>query len=101
MNSKFIFNKSIRKMDIAEFERNISKTPVENKQKILDYLKRFPESAFTSEPVKDKYTNKVVYDANNARSDGEYTWYENEIYHFEKYNLKLNDDFIEYVLKRS
>ena len=43
-------------------------------------------------------TKEQFYKANNAHSDGVYQWYEDEIYHFEKYNLKLNDDFIQHVL---
>ena len=48
----------------------------------------------------DKIKNNVVNDSDNAFYDGEYTWYTPEIYYFEKYNLKLNDDFIEYVLSK-
>lgn len=87
-------------MSISEFQKNVSTKPYESKKVILEYLKRFPECAFTSEPVRDKYTNEIVYGADNARSDGEYTWYEDEIYHFEKYDLKLNDDFINHVLSQ-
>lgn len=101
MKPKRIFNFTIRKMDNDEFIKNISKNEILNKETVLNYLKQSPEYAFTSEPVKDYYTGEIVYDANNARSDGEYIWYESEIYHFEKYNLKLNDDFIEHVLKHS
>ena len=98
---KYITEFNIDDMSKDDFDLHISSKPVLYKNDILKYLRSFSECAFISEPVRDKYTNQIVYDADNARSDGEYTWYESEIYHFEKYNLKLNDDFIEHVLKRS
>ena len=63
-------------------------------------MKSFSPSLFTSAPVIDVFTDEEVTTADNGYSDGEYTWYESEIYHFDKYNLKLNDDFIEYVLNK-
>jgi len=33
-------------------------------------------------------------------NDGEYCWTSEEIYHFEKYDLKLNDDVIRYILSK-
>lgn len=100
MTIKRIFSKSIRKLNKSEFSDFVTDFDISYKQEILLYLKRFPVFAFTSLPVNDIYTNQEVLSANNAHSDGEYTWYESEIYHFEKYNLKLNDDFIEYVLDK-
>lgn len=97
---KFLTKYPVQKMSKKEFENYTFSYATEVKDKIVKYLKKFSECAFTSEPVKDKYTGEIVYDADNARSDGEYTWYESEIYHFEKYNLKLDDEFIDYVLNQ-
>lgn len=103
MQKKFLYvrDKAVRKLSTDEFEDCITEYPEEIKKKVLVYFKAFPACAFTSEPVRDKYSGEIVYDADNGRSDGTYMWYESEIYHFEKYNIKLNDDFIEYVLNRS
>ena len=101
MAKKYIFDKSIKALKRDELLKLTGKHSIANKNIILSYMKKFPECAFTSAPVKDAFTGDTVYDANNARTDGVYQWYESEIYHFEKYNLKLNDDFIEYVLSRS
>ena len=98
---KYITEADIDDVSKNNFKSYLSEKPILYKNDILKYLRSFSECAFTSEPVKDKYTDEIVYDADNARSDGEYIWYESEIYHFEKYNLKLNEDFIKYVLKRS
>lgn len=72
-----------------------------DKKRIMEYFRRFSASLFTSAPVIDVFTGEQVDDANNGYSDGEYTWYQSEIYHFEHYNMKLQSDFIEHVLKAS
>ncbi|MBE6851774.1 MAG: hypothetical protein E7504_08665 [Ruminococcus sp.] len=100
MSKHYIFDRSIKELGKEELAKATSNTTIDGKAEILAYLKRFPECAFTSEPVKDAFTGEVVYDANNARTDGVYQWYETEIYHFDKYNLKLNEEFIQYVLNR-
>lgn len=97
MKIKNIFNIDIRKICKDEFFKYTTESPIENKNKILTYLKNFDDCAFTSQPVYDMYTGKMVIDADNGKTDGVYTWYRSEIYYFEKYNLKLNDDFIQYV----
>lgn len=97
---KYAFIKDVRKLSNAQFLLVTSKHPIPEKEKILAYMKQFPCSAFTSEPVFDRYTGDKVVEADNQRTDGEYIWYESWIYYFDKYNLKLNDDFIEYVLNR-
>ena len=98
---KYLLSKPIRKMTIEEFENNLSSYTESVKKSMLQYLKSFEQCAFTSEPVKDIYSKEIVVGADNARSDGVYRWYESEIYHFEKYNLKINDDFIQHVLSHT
>ncbi len=96
-----IFAGTIRKMSIDDFSKYINDDVPSYKKQVLDYLKRHGPCSFTSQPVYDKFSGKEVFAADNAHSDGYYTWYESEIYHFDKYNLKLNDDFIQYVLAKS
>lgn len=86
-----------RNMAKERFDKNITINPIKNKEKILAYLKKFDDWAFTSMPVYDIYTGEKVEDADNAKTDGTYIWYCSEIYHFEKYNLKLNKEFIKYL----
>ncbi len=100
MLDKFIIDINIDKLSKQQFKEIVSEKSLECKATILEYLKKFPCSAFTSAPVIDIFTDKEVKSANNGYTDGEYIWYESEIYYFEKYNLKLNNDFIEYVLEK-
>ncbi|MEE0265274.1 MAG: hypothetical protein UD936_06560 [Acutalibacteraceae bacterium] len=98
---KFIRNKPVWELSDDEITDNFLSSEIKNKSRILSYMKSFSEpSAYTSQPVIDRFTNQELNKINNAFSDGIYTWYADEIYHVEKYNLKLNDDFIEYVLNK-
>lgn len=97
---KYITDFDIDDVSPEELKKYCSEMPLMQKQKIVSYLKNAPLMAFTSAPVRDVFTGENVRDADNARSDGTYQWYESEIYHFEKYNLKLNDDFIKYISNR-
>ena len=87
-------------MTLDEFKSFTSSTPITGKEKILSYMKSFLPSAYTSEPVSDRITGKIVADADNQKTDGEFVWYVSWIYHFEKYNIKLSDEFVQYVLTR-
>lgn len=69
------------------------------KKCITEYFGKYNASLFTSAPVIDAFTGKQVYDADNGYSDGEYTWYQSEMYYFEHYGLKLSKDFINHVMK--
>lgn len=71
------------------------------KKRVMDYFDKFDASLFTSAPVIDVFTGKQVADADNGYSDGEYTWYQSEIYYFEHYGLKLRKDFVDHVMKAS
>lgn len=99
MTEKYINSVDIRKISTEDFRNLISETPIKNKDIILKYLKSFPYYAYTSEPVFDKFSSQQVCDADNAYSDGEYIWYESDIYHFEKYNFNIDSKFVEKILK--
>ncbi len=90
----------VRKMTVQQFSKLTSTVPLPKKNIILSFMRNAPIIATPSLPVHDRMTGEEVFPANNAYSDGIFTWYESDIYHFEKYNLKLNDDFIQHVLNR-
>ena len=70
------------------------------KRCILEYLRRFPPYILTTAQAEDPFTHKKVGEADFGYSDGEYTWYETEIYCFEKYDLALPDEFLAYIRKK-
>ncbi len=97
----FIRNKSVYDLTKEELANNFSYEPISEKAQVLKYMKSFSEPySFTSQPVIDVFTNQKFEYVDNGFSDGVYIWHRSQIYHFEKYNLKLNDDFIKYVLNK-
>ncbi len=87
-------------MSKEDFISLTSSQSADFKTEIISYMRKFEPCAYTSSSVYDKLTDEKVFEADNAHSDGIYTWYEDEIYHFEKYNIKLNNDFIQHVLNQ-
>ena len=73
----------------------------EEKRKILAYLSGFKPCAFTTAPVEDHFTGEEVRETDFGYSDGEYRWYECEIYCLEKYDLALTEEFREYVKRKT
>lgn len=96
----FILKQDLDDISKAELKSITGTEEISGKQKILRYLKSFNKTACTTQHVVDLFTGEEQPIIDDARSDGTYTWYDSEIYHFEKYNLKLNNDFIQYVLNR-
>ena len=73
------------------------------KNTVLNYLKERGEeyavlTCGAMDYISDKPLNGISV---KSFTDGNYLWSNEEIYHFEKYDLKLNDDFIQYVLEQT
>lgn len=77
--------------------------PCAEKKTVLNYLKeRGEEYAALTCSAMDYISDKPINGASlKSFTDGEYLWSNEEIYHFEKYDLKLNDDFVKYVLEQT
>lgn len=71
------------------------------KNDILNYFKQNNvANATVICPATDYITGKTLNNLIECFDDGNYMWTSEEIYHFEKYDLKLNDEFIEYVINK-
>lgn len=78
----------------------ISPVPVYGKGRILEYLKGFPADCAAAMSLRDEITGQTM-DAGVSGyedTDGGWYWDDRMIYHFEKYNMKLSEDFLNYVL---
>lgn len=71
------------------------------KEDVLYYLKSFSPSWITSAKVVDMVTNEKTDKCDSSFFDGKYEWSETDIYHFEKYNMPLNDSFVKFVLSNN
>lgn len=76
----------------------VSKKEIPEKGKILQFLKSFNSDCAAGMVLVDEITGENVDSGISVYEDGQYYWDTRHIYHFEKYNLKLNDDFIAHVL---
>ena len=90
---------SINVKDEELIRNNVSDSPINEKQAILDYFHSIPAWAVAPGVFKDIFTGKIVIGI-EAFEDGVYYWHSDTVYYFEKYNLKLPDDFIAYVLSK-
>lgn len=78
----------------------VSDTPIQNKNDVLRYLHKGKITSCSPARIRDIFTNEVMNIPLNCMTDGVYAWRSDVIYYFEKYNLKLDDDFIYHVLKK-
>ncbi len=86
-------NKNMSLLDNINFK-------VERKNEILRYLKNeeFYDGVRCS-TLKDFVKKENTHLPTYAYFDGEYFWNDEEIYHFENYDMRLNEEFIAHVLK--
>lgn len=89
-----------RRRHESQIMSQISLRPIYGKGRILEYLKGFPVDCAAAMSLCDEVTGKTLgagvcgYEDKN----GGWYWDDRMIYHFEKYNMKLSEEFINYVL---
>lgn len=77
----------------------LSENSISNKNDILEYLKSGSDDGVLCSSVFDYVISRSTGDTVHCYTDGEYFWDDREIYHFEKYNMKLDDEFVNHILK--
>lgn len=97
---KYAISSSIRYLSKEDFLKRCTDADIDNNDKIVQYMRSFEPECFSSAFVIDIVNGFDTQIDDTGFTDGEYTWYTSWIYHFEKYNLKLNDDFIAHVLSK-
>ena len=78
----------------------ISPEEPENKQQILNYLKKGRVVSLAPARLKDVVTNEYINISLRCMSDGKYSWRSDLIYYYEKYNVKLDPGFIAHVKRK-
>ena len=87
-----------RKEMIWKEESLFSGERISEKEKVCKYLKSFDPKWITTGRVEDRIKKERIDICDHSYSDGIYEWSETDIYHFEKYNMPLKDEFIKHVL---
>ena len=71
-------------------------------KKVLSFMKSVsPGKSAAGGRFRDVVKDEIVDVDWLSYSYGEFSWTTADIYHFEKYDLELKPEFIEYVLSRS
>ena len=85
---------------LPSLQDNLSKVDISDDEyeKILKHLKNGKTTFVTSQTPRDIFTGKNIGSDLRIFTDGVYSWTNEEIYYFEKYKIKLNEDFIRFVL---
>ena len=78
----------------------IQENPIEGKEQILKYLRNGKKGAYAPSKMIDVISGEVIPGELCCYSDGEYGWRSDTIYYFEKYNLKLEEEFIKSLKER-
>lgn len=86
--------------DYPSIRSMISENKDKNKDIIIAYLKNGKRTAESPSRPIDLITGKSLNMSLAMQSDGMYTWRSDFVYYYEKYNLKLNPDFISHVLQQ-
>lgn len=84
------------KMKIGEY---ISVVEHDQKSIILQYLKNGMDAGVRCSSVFDYIKKEYRPRTIHLYTDGEFFWNDEDIYHFEKYNLQLNEEFINKVFQ--
>lgn len=77
---------------------NAKKEIVANKSEIVNYLKSFNSDCVSAGRVFDSVIDEYTDITDEAFDDGEFCWSSTDIYYFDKYDIKLNSDFIKKVI---
>ncbi|MBQ8567968.1 MAG: hypothetical protein IJ446_01985 [Oscillospiraceae bacterium] len=94
---KWILDKNVDTKNLQ-----ISTVEIPKKSKILNYFKTYSSAiAYASSTVTDIITKSKTDIPNAMFTDSFFEWSSSIVYHFEKYNLKLTDEFIQHVLNNT
>ena len=76
-----------------------SEDKIEGKEKVLRYMKNGKNPVCAAMYYKDRENGVTPFEA-IYWDDGVYTWSSDTLYHFEKYNYRIEQEFVDYVLKK-
>ncbi len=100
MKSLIMYDEFGKGMGLPSMRNSFCKEPYKGMDKIIEYLKNGSITYVTATKNVDIFTNEVLPGFRSGMTDGKYTWNSVLPYYVQKYNLKLNDDFIQHVLSQ-
>lgn len=101
MNSSVLDRSDLNIKHIYANENLYKGNKIKDKEKIIKYLKSFQPTWYTTQCVVDAFKEvEVEKMSDNGYTDGVFEWFETDIYHFENYDMPLNEEFINYIFKK-
>ena len=88
-------------MGLPSMKENFEDGPYPGKDQVLQYLKQGKKTYVKVTIPSDVYTGKRIDMENCGMNDGVYSWLSVLIYYVEKYNLKLNEEFMQHVFNQT
>lgn len=85
----------------SKSNEHVSNIKEDVKNKLLEYLRSAPVFAAAAEEVYDEIADMTTGIPLLAYEKDGYLWDSRDIYYLDKYNMRLNDDFISYVLSKT
>ena len=77
----------------------VTYSPIGKKQDVLEYMKNGKSYCASARVVKDRVTGDSTSIEDDWKTDGVFCWSQETIYHFEKYNAPLADEFLSHIIK--
>lgn len=78
----------------------LEKAPYPNQDKIIHFLKNGKIELARMSRIKDIFTGKRIPDEVLVMSDGDYFWSNSLAWYVEKYNLRMPEEFEQYILSK-
>jgi hypothetical protein len=75
--------------------------PNEHKKLVLDYMRTFKSTSASPAKIKDVISGQEIDLPLECKTDGVYGWRTDFMYYIEKYDLKIPNDFVEYVISKT
>ncbi len=72
-----------------------------DKEKVIAYLKAQKRVSGCPRDAIDCVTGEKISSSYSVYTDGEYDWCDFLIYHIEKYNVLLPQDFVDHIMKQA
>lgn len=89
-----------RDENLPSIRELVDAKPIESKAEVLAYMKKWDTGARAPKIFRDAITGEIVPTEYCCYCDGKFVWCTDAVYYFEKYNLKLDNKFIEHILSQ-
>lgn len=79
--------------------RSLIGKPMQEKERIVQYLKTAPAISAAAASMKDVLTNQYTGRELLVHTDGEFLWRSDVTYYVEKYDMELPTEFVKHILE--